>query len=69
MQEIQPFKWEVQEEMLPKNERSEQILAARQAANEARLLKEEQVSWHTQGRSNSLWGDSEGASDASRYAV
>lgn len=34
--------------MLPKNERSEQIMAQRTAANEAKLLKEEQVSTENQ---------------------
>ena len=44
MQEVKEFKWEVQAEMLPDNDRSKAIKEQRAAAEEARQLKLEQVS-------------------------
>lgn len=44
MQEIKVMKCEVQAEALPKNEKTDQIMAQRAAAEEARQLKAEQVS-------------------------
>lgn len=43
MQEIKEMKCEVAAEALPKNEKTEQIMAQRAAAEEARQLKAEQV--------------------------